>query len=220
MSIFKYFMLEAHARAFMNKGELLLRPLSYFRAHEDGQVRGDPRDALLTYAPISGLEVTKEDGTSLTLEGWRFTSSAKHDNIFVYCASSHLSIELAARFESSFCVEICSEHLVSRLKRRASRTSTLDYEGLVSGPVEYRNPEKKPGADWALPETVAFIKPEGYAWQEEFRIAIGKRGAFEAENVDCALESGQAARAASSDAPPPLILRIGKLADFTQLHRF
>lgn len=220
MPVFKYFTMAAHARAFMNRGELLLRPLSYFRTHEDGGVRGDSRDGVLTYAPPSGLEIIKQDGTVVPSAGWRFTSSPKHDDIFVYCASNQLSAELAQRFASPFCVEIQDpDLLVNRLRARAHPTSRLDYDRTHSGSVEYRNLESTPGADWALPEKLAFIKPEGFAWQDEFRIAIGKRGAFDAENVECKIETGPAPSGAASYTQPALALRLGDLAHCTQLHR-
>lgn len=220
MAIFKYFTMESHARGFINKGIMLLRPLSYFRAYEDGQTRGYPHEGLLTYAPPAGLEITKQDGTVLTLEGYRFTSAAKHDDIFVYCASNQLSSELAERFESPFCVEIKdTDRIVNRLRARAHPTSQLDYENLVCETVNHRNHEREPGVDWALPERLAFMKPESFAWQDEFRIAIGKRGAFDVQNVDCKLEQGTGASAGIAPTQAELILRIGKMDDFTCLHR-
>ena len=100
MAVFKYFMKEDYARSFIDHGVMVLRPLSYFRSYEDGEVRGDPRDGLMTQAPRAGLKIIKQDGAILSMEGWRFTSSAKAENIFVYCASNQLSPTLADRFAS------------------------------------------------------------------------------------------------------------------------
>jgi hypothetical protein len=217
--IFKYFTHETHARAFMHKGILLLRPLSYFRAEEDGLVRGDPHDGTLAYAPARGLEINREDGTILNLEGARFTSSAVHDAIFVFCASKEMSFEIVARFQSPYCVEITEpSRIVERLKRRDKAGSDLDYLQTIAGEVDYRNHERAPEADWALPEKLAFIKPEGFAWQAEYRIALGKKGTFDAQNVTCTIEIGEGTPAAEAAIPRPLKLKIGCLTDFTRLH--
>jgi hypothetical protein len=219
--IFKYFSTEVHARAFIDKGAMLLRSLSYFRAHEDGLVRGDPRDGLLTYEPPDGLVITKQDGTVVDLVGGRFSSSVKHDDIFVYCASNKMSAELANRFASPFCVEINDpDQLISFLMRRAHPTSKLDYLQLVSGRVEYRDRVREPAVDWALPEKLVLMKPEEFVWQDEFRIAIGKRGAFDVENVACVVETGTAATTAVTPMQAKLLLEIGNLAKLTRLHCF
>lgn len=200
---------------------MLFRPLSFFRVLEDGQVRGDDHDGVLIYAPRTGLQITKQDGTSLSLKGWRFTSSAKTDEIFVYCASKQLSRELAERFHSPVCVEITDEErLLRHLKARRHPASRLDYAGLVSGSVEYREHGKKPKADWALPEKLALIKPTDFRWQDEFRVAIGRKGEFDAENVDLRLEKGVLRRTAATALSWGIRLRINSLADFATLHRF
>jgi hypothetical protein len=102
--IFKYFTEEAHAHAFINKGELLLRTLSFFRAQEDAGVRGDSHDGVLAYAPTEGLVIKKQDGTGFTLKGGSFNSSVQPDDIFVFCASNECSAALAEKF-GRFCVE-------------------------------------------------------------------------------------------------------------------
>lgn len=219
MAIYKYFTHEAHALALIKKGILLLQPLSHFRNHEDSEVRGDRRDGVLPYAPGDGLEITKEDGTVIVIENGQFTSSAKQNDIFVYCASNSLSSHLAEKF-GNFCVGILDPIMVvDRLRSRAHTSSKLDYSNIYAGPVVYRKPELKPGVNWALPEKLAFIKPEAFSWQNEFRIALGKRGAFQVENVDCKIEIGQVAVTVLDPAQNGLKLNIGRL-DGLKLHRF
>jgi hypothetical protein len=221
MPIYKYFTAEAHARSFLRKGTMLFRPLSYFRAIEDGEIRGDPHDGTLTYAPSNGLEIMKEDGTKVVLEGWHFASSAKHEDIFVYCASNLLSAELATKFESPFCVEIFDpEAIVARLKRRAHASSQLDYKQTIHSRVDYREIGRAPAADWALPDKLAFIKPARFSWQDEYRIVIGRRGAMEVQNVAVTLQSGSATTTSGQPFQSALKLEIGSLAEFAQLHRF
>lgn len=219
MAIFKYFTAEAHALALINKGELMLQPLSHFRGREADGVRGDPRDGILTYAPKDGLVMNMEDGRVIKLEGGSFNSSVNQNDIFVYCASNQLSAELAERF-GSFCVEIPDpDMLVKRLARRAHPSSQFDYGQLVSGPVDYREHSREPGADWALPERLVLIKPEDFAWQDEFRIAVGKRETMNVENVGLTIQTGPAAPI-FEPVPAPIFIRIGKLAGLVTLHRF
>jgi len=219
MAIYKYFTEEAHALALIKKGELMLQPLSHFRGREADGVRGDPRDGVLTYAPKDGLVMNMEDGRVITLEGGSFNSSVNQNDIFVYCASNQLSADLAESF-GPFCVEIPDpDVLVRRLKMRAQRGSQLDYEQIVSGKVDYREHSRKPGADWALPERLVLIKPESFLWQDEFRIAVGKRGTMNVENVGLTIHTGPTAPV-FEPVPAPIFLRIGKLADEVILHRF
>ncbi len=53
-SLYRYFS-EKHAHAFVQKGEVLFRALSYFRNYEDGEVRGDKFEGTLVYLPDNGL---------------------------------------------------------------------------------------------------------------------------------------------------------------------
>lgn len=217
MAIFKYFTDEAHALALINKGELMLQPLSHFRGREADGVRGDPRDGILTYAPQGGLVMNMADGREIILEGGSFNSSVNQNNIFVYCASNQLSAELAEKF-GTFCVEIPNpEILVQRLRARAHPTSKFDYEQVVCNTVDYREHDREPDADWALPEKLVLIKPPAFAWQDEFRIAFGTRGTMDVENVGLTIQTGPAAPIAEP-VPAPIFLRIGALNDVVTLH--
>jgi hypothetical protein len=219
MAIYKYFTEEAHARALINKGELMMQPLSHFRAREADGVRGDPRDGILTYAPKDGLVMNMEDGRVITLEGGSFNSSVNQNDIFIYCASNILSSELAEKF-GPFCVEIPDpDILVRRLKMRAQATSQFDYEQVVCDTVDYREHSREPGADWALPERLVLIKPEGFAWQGEFRIAVGKRDTMNVENVVLTIHT-EPAVPVFEPVPPPIFIRLKSLADHVKLHRF
>ena len=219
MAIYKYFIEEAHALALIEKGILFLQPLSHFRNLEDSGVRGDRCDGVLSYAPSEGLEIKKEDGTVIVIENGQFTSSAKQNDIFVYCASKSLSAHLAEKF-GNYCVEIPDPKMVvDRLRSRASASSKLDYNVIYAQPVMYRKPELQPGVNWALPEKLAFFKPEAFSWQNEFRIALGKRRAFEVENVVCKIEIGQKLETVTEPMQNPLELKIGRL-DGLKLHPF
>lgn len=220
-SIFKYFTAEAHARSFIRRGTFLLRSLSHFRRLEDGAVRGDAQDGRLRHAPAGGLVLQKADGTQIVMAGHQFVASPARE-IFVFCASNRRSDDLARRFAAPFCVEVSDvDALIERIRARANPTSSLDYGATQQQAVEYRDSTKEPGVDWALPEKLVFIKPPAFAWQDEYRIAIGRRGAFDVNAVDCAIEAdaGAAPGAIDHAAPSePLRFRLGDLGEIATLH--
>lgn len=218
--IYKYFTEEAHALRFIHDGQMMWKPLSFFRVIEDEEVRGDAQDGILIHTHDGGLVLTKEDGTQVVIENGFFTSSVKADDIFVFCASKDLSEDIAKRFKSPFCVEIVdTDYLATRLRNRACATSKIDYGQLVCNDMEYRPHLQPAAADWALPEKVVFIKPELFAWQNEFRIALPKRGAFDVHNVNLTIQIGEV------PPPPaptqkPIFIEVGNLEEITVLHQF
>jgi hypothetical protein len=219
-SIYKYVSAEQFARALIEKGQLYLRSLAYFRGYEDGFVRGDPDDGKLRYQPEPGLTLTKTDGEVVTLPpGWRFRVSVRAEDIFVNCFSLTRSEALAEKFQSPFCVEIKdTDALFAKTKGSVRLRSRLDRRNVYRGPVEYRDLSIAPGADWALPEKVAFIKPLAWSWQTEYRMVVGRKGAFAVENVEVALENSPGDLAAAPGNA--LTLTVGDLSRIAQLHRF
>ena len=221
MALYKYFSEERFARALIERGEVFMQTLANFRGYEDNDVRRDPNDGQLRYEPAGGLPIQFEGReANEPWHGWRFTSSVKEEDVYVYCLSTERSGELAERFESPFCVEICnSVSLIGRIRRKVQLRSQLERKHLYADPVDYRSVEAIPAADWALPEKVAFIKPEGWSWQQEYRVLVGKKGAFDAENVRLSLQTGPQPLAPLANHPP-LILTLGDLSGITELHRF
>ena len=216
MSVFKFFSEKSHAKAFM-AGRLLLRSLSHFRALEAEEGgRGDGQDGVLTYAMGGGLPLTFSDGRTETFDG-SFIAVPRHA-IFVLCGSNQLSPHLAERF-GGFCVEVDPDVLTARLRQRANATAQFEYEQIVSSNVDYRANHRPPGGDWALPERLALTKPESFAWQDEYRIAVPTRGAFAVEAVDLLLHSDDEPPPIPKVAAPPVILRVGNLANHAVLHQ-
>lgn len=222
MPLYKYLTEEEYARALIDKGEVFARPLSYFRAFEDELIRGDADDGRLQYEPDEGLLLTKANGEVVAMPaGWRFRASVRAADIFVFCLSTELSGEIADKFNCRWCVEIAEPHrLLGRIARHVRLRPKLDRWGIYSQSVEYRKLNVAPGADWALPERVAFIKPEGWAWQKEHRIVFGRKGAFAVENVELALQAKGSDVALANADHDPVILHVGDLSRLTTLHRF
>jgi len=220
MTLYRYFDNEDYARALIERGQMRFNTLAHFRVYEDELVRGDPADGKLRHEPAGGLVLTKISGEVITMPaGWRFTSSVRADHIFVYCLSNVRSEKLAAKFNSPFCVEIKDPaRFLTRIMLKVSLRTKLDRRHILRGPVDYRTAQKIPGVDWALPERVAFIKPESFAWQDEYRIVLGKKGAFAPNNVRCAIETGEGATVMSEGQP--LNITVGDLSHLSELCHF
>jgi hypothetical protein len=220
VSIFKYFSQEKHALDLINRGRMHWKALSSFREIEDGGIRGDPRDGVLVHAPEGGLDARGLDGKPVkALAGAkRFVASVKGDDIFVYC-TSNIKSDLLFREFGGFCVEIEDvDKLILMIKARECPASKLAYEEITFGSMDYRPLSQIPAADWARPEKAVFIKPPEYAPQDEFRIALPKRGAFQAENVELMIEF-EGVQKPPPAIQEPIFIDIGNITDFAKLHR-
>lgn len=219
MAIFRYFAEEEHARDLIEHGRVRFCTLGTYHVFEDKEVRRDPSDGLLRYKPEGGVTINQGDRTFQNKMA--FVSVVKVNDIYVYCMSTTLSEELATRFNSPFCVEI--QHclgFVGRIRRHVRLRSQLDHANVFARPIDYRGLDHEPGADWALPERLAFIKPEAFAWQDEFRVVIGNRGALGVENVDTHLESDGHNLAVTYKECDPLVLQLGDLSKIATLRKF
>jgi len=95
-----------YAETFVHRGEMLFRALSYYRDYEDEGVRSDEFEGTRLHLPVDGLKLTKvATGEEVSLP-YTFESTAREDDIFVYCLSTTLSKCLAEKFNTNTCVEI------------------------------------------------------------------------------------------------------------------
>ena len=196
-----------------------MRPLAYYRGLEiEEGGRGDRWDGVLRYAPADGLSLNMEDGRTIKLTDYSFNASVRQDEIFVWCASMSFSPDVAKTF-GEFCVELDPEIIVDRLRRRAHQASSLDYENILSREVDYRPVQRIPLGDWALPEKVALIKPHHFSAQNEYRIAVGKRGALAVENVALTISSEETPKSVPLNNSK-ILLRLGNLEEHSTLHTF
>ncbi len=212
-SLFRYFDDRRWADAFL-AGELYFRPLSFFRAFEDGQVRGDRHEGVSVYAPEGGLVITNQtQGKTFTLPNHRLESVARQDDIWVYCLSRVYTAALAAEFGAAVCVEILDIPVFCRRVR-----AVLPAEAEVIGRrVDYYRATDAGNPRWALPEQIATSKLDVYARQVEFRLVFSTTGALAFEDVSLRLVQGAA------EIPPPAkqsgqVVSVGSLAAICQVH--
>lgn len=211
---------EKNARAFVESGDVLFRALSYFRDYEDKGVRADEHEGTLVHRPFDGLKATLvTSGESIALP-YRLESTAKEDEIFVYCMSTELSSNIAQRFEAEVAVEILEPiKFLTRLRSSLSLRRHLRADQLIHQQVRYYEWHEPPIVDWALPERIAMRKPKSFEWQSEYRFAVPVGDAFRVENLSLKLVPLDAQRLPRAESHPQLLLRLGSLSKICRVHK-
>lgn len=209
----KYYDDRRWAEAFLN-GEILFRSLSYFRDYEDENIRRDRSEGTSLFQPENGLVINNlSQGTKFTLPDHSFQSSAKADEIFIFCASRSHSDERYKKFGAVARVEILDiASLCGRVKR------ALPADAVLRGqPVAYYSAAENPTPRWAFPEQIATSKLADYAWQEEFRVVFSLTGALGFEKVEPRLVQTDARRRQRHTMHQPYLLKVGCLSDICRL---
>lgn len=216
--LFKYFSAE-YAAAFVGKGEIVFRALSYFRDYEDDGIRSDEHEGTLVYRPTDGLEITRVPTGEKVVLPHRLESTAKENDIFVYCMSTELSTAIAERFKAEVVVEVTEPvKFLARLRSSLSLRRQLRVNQLVHQAVRYYEWHEPPNIDWALPERIAMRKPKSFDWQKEYRFAVPKGDAFRVENVSGKLVPMDAVRPTRANSHPKLLLKLGNLTKICRVH--
>jgi hypothetical protein len=217
-TLFRYFS-SRNAEAFIERGEVLFRALSYFRDYEDEGVRADQYEGTLVHLPESGLKIKHLSSTEEISVPYTFEATAKESDIFVYCMSTELSSSIAERFKADVCVEILEpQKFLARVRASLSLRARLRANELVQHAVKYYERHEPPIVDWALPERIAMRKPKVFEWQREYRIAVPKGEAFRVENVDVRLVPLGQPRPAKSIQHPEVLLKLGSLSKICRAH--
>lgn len=217
--LFRYFS-EQGARAFLDRGEIWLRPLSYFRDYEDEGVRADQHEGTLVHLPKDGLKAKMLSGQEIPTP-YTFEATAREDDIFIYCASTELSADIAERFGVNVAVEIFDPvKFLARMRSAMSLRARLRVEKLVCADVRYYEWHEPPIADWAVPEKIALRKPRSFEWQKEYRFAVPVGSAFEVGKVEVRLVPVGTRRDRQALPHPKIVLRLGVLSKICRLHQF
>lgn len=210
-----------YAEAFVRRGEMLFRALSYFRDYEDEGVRGDEFEGTRLHLPVDGLKATKVATGEVVSLPYTFESTAREDDIFVYCLSTTRSEFLAEKFNAKICVEIHDPvRLLALIRNALARRPSVKNKHLEYGLVKYYAPHEPPIVDWALPERIALSKPSIFSWQGEYRIAFAVNGAFNVENVQVQLVPLGERRRPRSTNHPERLLKLGNMSKLCTVHRF
>jgi len=218
-SLFRY-LSEENAHAFLERGEVLLRALSFYRDYEDEGVRSDAFEGTLAHRPRGGLCARMQSTGEEVVIPYTFEATTKEDDIFVYCLSTELSSAIAERFRTPVAVEITEPHqFLTRLRRALRLRARMRPNHLVHDPVRYYEWHEPPIVDWALPERISLRKTKHFEWQKEYRIAVPVGDAFAVENVKVKLVPLDAPRPPRAQTHPKLLLKLGPLRKLCRLHR-
>lgn len=196
-------------------GKLLFRPLAYYRAYEDNQVRGDKNEGVAVFQPASGLAVTNlTQGTTFTLPDHRFESAADQNDIWIYGMSRVRTAELAAEFGAVACVEVLD---IRAFCQRIKEALPTDAEFFAKR-VEYYRVTDVASPRWALPELIVCSKQHTFFRQAEFRLAFSTTGAMRFENVALRMIQGDGKAAPSPAGPDRQLISVGSLRDICLVH--
>lgn len=176
-ALYKY-LPSKHASAFLDRGEILFRNLTYFRQQE-GKVRGDPYEGIHKDHP--GTDVVLKNVTQgfNSVGKFSFLNSTNSDLVFAFCLSERFSKDLMVEFESDACIEIFQPiEFIRRVRFALARLISVHSVGLLAQPVYYYHPTEAAHFDIKEPTQLAFAKGKSYVGQEEFRLSFGTRRAF------------------------------------------
>ena len=221
-SLYKYFTEKKWADAFLN-GEVLFRSLAYFRDYEDKCVRSDQNEGVSVHQPEGGLIVNDlTHGATFTIAEHAFESTAKQEEIFIFCVSRSLSDEMRERFGAVACVEIfdtrtfCNRIETALLPFRASFPGCPGQKH-IGHRVTYYKKTDAVGPRWALPDMIAKSKLYDYKWQQEFRLIFSRTDALEFENVSLCLSPDNAEKPRNPVEHQSFPLTV-RLSDICHLH--
>jgi len=200
---------------------VLFRSLSYYSNYEEMQVRGDRNEGKRVFKPVGGLELTKtKTGEQFRIHG-TLESTVQDREIFVFCMSKVLSLELAREFEADVCIEITEPaYLIAEIRSALLRRKWVRKGRLLHGPVDYYSPETPPLAEWAVPERMVMRKTTEYFDQAEYRLAFARGNALQLENVVTQIKTAQDLTPPTLHGHPEHILKLGSLKKHCKVHRF
>jgi hypothetical protein len=224
-SLYKYFSEHKWAEAFL-EGKVLFRSLLYFRDFEDKKVREDQNEGTTIFRPEGGLIVNNlTQGRTYTLPpGNAFESTAKQDEIFVFCVSRSLTSELRERFGAVACIEILQigtfcAGVEGGLPSHATFPGPTDRTR-IGRRVEYYQETEGGNPRWALPDAIATSKLDHYAWQDEFRLVFSLTDALRFEKVQVRIVPDNSRKTQDAAEHHSYLVNVGSLRDICRLHAF
>jgi hypothetical protein len=217
-SLFKY-LPSQYLDAFVGRGELLFRSLSYFRNYEELEVRGDPQEGQRLYNSLNGLEINNlTSGESINFP-WSFESSVQAREIFVFCFSLEYLVSLSHEFDTDVCVEIHNPAaLLAKVRAALMLRRWVKNAKLLHGTLNYYSPSEPPLAEWAVPERMVLKKTENFAGQREYRFAFARGNALQLNNVVTQITATPGVSQPTLIGHPEHVLRIGNLAKLCTIH--
>jgi hypothetical protein len=227
---YKYVSCIDHAKWFQ-QGKMFHRTAAYYRDYEDkkaAEVIGDQYECTRLYVPAA-IRKMAPDGTPGEWQhlppDQRMECIIRVHEIFVFCLSLSLNDTLRKEFEAVACVEIFDpaelharwlKALPDEVKNHVS-TEVGDYRRYVSRKVAYYTPEELMGPVWAIPDMITTSKLKRFAYQDEYRFAYTKTGAFKFQNCTYQLTNRRARPAPRPEEHFSETLELGGLRDICRI---
>ena len=216
-SLYKYYSERKWAEEFLD-GRVLFRSLSFFRDYEeDKDGRRDQNEGTAIFRPEGGLIVNnKTQGRTFNLPHHAFKSTAKQEEVFVFCTSRSHTDERREKFHAVVCVEILNiKMLCERIE------AALPPKAIFRGRrVEYYKETEGGDPRWALPDKIATSKLDSYAWQDEYRLLFCLTDALAFEKVTLRLVRTTPEKLGNSAEHHEYLVKAQSLRDICRLHEF
>lgn len=212
--LYKYLPL-VHATSMLERGEVLTRSLSYFRAVEH-RARGDQIEGMHVDAPNNDVTLTSNTGIR-SVGRYRFLRSVRQDRVFAFCCSTEYDARLFESFEADACVVIRDEaEFFERLRKAIKRTGVAVKPYLRHGRVAYFDPAAEAPIDVTKAKNLPFLKHQAFEEQREYRAVYAGRGAYKVlmRIVQPAFTLESEVRMAKKHQR---ILRLGSLVDIAEI---
>lgn len=208
-----------HSDAFVSKGDVLFRNLSYFRQHE-GNKRGDPLEGFHRDNPDNDITISDPiTGKTLSKGDYSFLNSTNTDLINVFCLSTRYGNDLYEEFESDCCIEILdSGEFIRRVLMAVKRLVSSHASGLLHREVIYYKDNAPAGFDIKKPKNLAFAKGVHYQHQDEYRLAFGSRKAFNLTQQIVVNANYDFVGEAKKGSPKEKHVKIGNISEIVKVH--
>jgi len=204
--------------AFLERGDLLFRSLSYFRKLEE-RGRQDLLEGLHMDYPDHDVTLDSADGRIHWKGRAAFLNSVNPDRILVFCLSERLAPELFVEFNADACVEIRDPNeFLARCRRAIARQKRFDLAGLLHGSTEYYAPNAAAKGDVKDPRSIPFFKHVLYSRQAEYRLALALRGGLRL--TQRIVRQGFSFEEELANAKPTSRhVFVGRLSDIAEMHQ-
>jgi hypothetical protein len=217
MKIYKYIK-SKYIDSTVKKGIIRFNSLSYYKFIED-KSRKDDNEGKLIYKPKNGLELTFMDGKKLKLDG-AFESSVNDDEIYIFCLSSELSIDLAKKFDTDCCIEIFKpDRFFAKINKEIKKNHyNLFPNKIFHNKVVYYDKKEPPLHNWALPQNIVLRKDTFFNTENEFRIFFSFNNALDFGFTEQKIVIEK--QTINKNTSQPYEICIGNISSYCIIHKF
>lgn len=195
----------------------MFRNLTYFKQYECER-RGDPLEGLHRDNPDNDITIRRQSDGHITKGDFSFLNSIDSDLVYVFCLSNSLTNELYNEFESDACIEITNpQEFIKRVLLKVKRLVSCHKVGLLSGNVNYYQPNEAAEFNIHDPYKLPFSKDIEFISQDEYRIVFGTRKAFKIEKSIVANAKYDFREEAMKGTKKEKYIKIGSIGDIANI---